>query len=136
MLVGAFAFQHIGGMPPCQMCIWQRYPHVAAVFIGAAALMLGNRALVLLGAVAAGVTSGIGFFHAGVEQGWWEGVTSCAATGIDGLSVDELMEQVMTAPVVRCDEIPWEMFGISMAGWNGLISLGLMGLWLFAFTRR
>ena len=76
--------------------------------------------------------TGIAFYHSGVEQGWWEGPASCAAPDITGLSPEELLAQIMAAPIVRCDEIPWEMLGLSMATWNGLASLGLAGVWLWA----
>jgi len=134
LLLGAWGFQHIGGLAPCKMCIWQRYPHVAAVVIGALALMLPKlNPLPLIGALAAMITAGIGFFHAGVEQGWWEGPSTCTSGDIGGLSAEELMNQIMAAPLVRCDEIPWEMFGLSMAGWNAAISAVLVLLWLAAW---
>ncbi|MCU9837065.1 disulfide bond formation protein B [Ruegeria sp. WL0004] len=136
LLLGAWGFQYIGGLAPCKMCIWQRYPHGAAVLIGALALAAGWRFLPWAGALAALTTSVIGFFHAGVEQGWWEGPTTCTSGPIGGLSAEQLMEQIMTAPLVRCDEIPWQMLGISMAGWNGLISLALALIWIVAATRR
>lgn len=132
LLAGAFMFQMLG-YAPCQMCIWQRYPHAIAVIVGLIWLWLGARWLMLVGALAAAATSAIGFYHAGVEQGWWQGPTTCSAGPIDTLSPDALLDQIMTAPLVRCDDIPWEIFGISMAGWNGVISLMLALLWLRAF---
>ncbi|SHE41247.1 Disulfide bond formation protein DsbB [Ruegeria intermedia] len=137
LLLGAWAFQYIGGMAPCKMCIWQRYPHGAAIVIGALAFALpGVRLLPLLGAAAAATTSGIGIYHAGAERGLWEGPSSCTSGSISGLSAEELMEQIMAAPLVRCDEIPWEMFGLSMAGWNALLSAGLVLVWLAAWRAR
>ncbi len=137
LLLGAWGFQHIGGLAPCKMCIWQRYPHVAAVVIGALALMLPKlNPLPLIGALAAMITAGIGFFHAGVEQGWWEGPSTCTSGDIGGLSAEELMNQIMAAPLVRCDEIPWEMFGLSMAGWNAALSAVLVLLWLAAWRAK
>lgn len=137
LLLGAWGFQHIGGLAPCKMCIWQRYPHVAAVVIGALALVLPKlNPLPLLGALAAMITAGIGLFHAGVEQGWWEGPSTCTSGDIGGLSAEELMNQIMAAPLVRCDEIPWEMFGLSMAGWNAAISAVLVLLWLAAWRAK
>ncbi|WP_238366262.1 disulfide bond formation protein B [Mesobacterium pallidum] len=133
LILGALAFQFIGEMPPCKLCYWQRYPHVAAIAIGA--LALGQRGLAWLGAAAAATTAGIGIYHSGVEQGWWEGPTTCTSGPIGGLSTDDLLNQIMAAPLVRCDEIPWEMFGLSMAGWNALISLGLTAIWIMAARR-
>lgn len=137
LVLGAWGFQHIGGLSPCAMCIWQRYPHAAAVVIGALALMLPNlRPLPLAGALAALITAGIGLFHAGVEQGWWEGPSTCTSGDIGGLSAEELMNQIMAAPLVRCDEIPWDMFGLSMAGWNAALSAVLVLLWLAAWRAK
>ena len=136
MLLAAWGFQYLGGMAPCKLCIWQRYPHGAAVLIGAVTLATGWRILPWAGALAALTTAGIGLYHAGVEQGWWEGPTTCTSGPIGGLSAEQLMAQIMEAPLVRCDEIPWDLFGISMAGWNGLVSLGLALVWLLAASRR
>lgn len=135
VLLGAFGFQHIGGMAPCKLCLWQRWPHAAAVLIGPLALMRPQAWLLLMGALAALTTAGIGAYHAGVEQGWWEGPNTCTAGPVGGISTDDLMAQIMAAPLVRCDEIPWEMFSISMAGWNALVSLALAALWLAAVRR-
>ncbi|MCE8538380.1 disulfide bond formation protein B [Ruegeria pomeroyi] len=136
LLLAAWGFQFLGGMAPCKLCIWQRYPHGAAVLIGAVTLATGWRILPWAGALAALTTAGIGLYHAGVEQGWWEGPTTCTSGPIGNLSAEQLMAQIMEAPLVRCDEIPWDLFGISMAGWNGLVSLGLALVWLLAATRR
>ncbi|NOD63246.1 MULTISPECIES: disulfide bond formation protein B [unclassified Ruegeria] len=137
LLLAAFGFQHLGGLAPCKMCIWQRYPHAVAIAIGAVALALPRFGILpLLGAAAAATTSVIGVFHAGVEQGWWEGPSSCTSGDISGLSTDDLFDQIMNAPLVRCDDIPWEMFGISMAGWNAIASAVLMLIWIAAWRAR
>ncbi len=130
LLGGAFAFQYIGGLAPCQLCLWQRWPHAAAILIGIIALTTGWRGLAWLGALSALATAGIGMFHVGVEQHWWEGLATCTAGSIAGISTADLLNpSVDVAPVVRCDEIAWAMLGISMAGWNVLISLGLAVVW-------
>ena len=72
VLLGAYGFQHLGGLAPCKMCLWQRWPHAAAILIGGFILLFGNRAFALLGALAAAITSGIGVYHVGVEQKWWQ----------------------------------------------------------------
>jgi disulfide bond formation protein DsbB len=137
LLLAALAFEHLGGMAPCALCIWQRWPHLAAVAIGGAALAIPLAALPLLGAAAALASAGIGAYHTGVERQWWQGPQACAAGGdIGALSPEELMARIMAAPVVRCDEVPWEMLGLSMASWNALASLGLAGVWLWAFRQR
>jgi disulfide bond formation protein DsbB len=135
LLAGAFIFQMLG-YPPCKMCLWQRWPHAAAVLIGLAYFYLETRVLLWLGALAAAITAGIGFFHAGVEQGWWEGPNSCTSGAIDGLTPEQLLEQILAAPLVRCDEIAWALGGISMAGWNGLLSTLLAFIWIRAATQK
>lgn len=136
MLLGAFAFQYIGGLAPCQLCLWQRWPHAAAVLIGGPALLWGGRVLPLLGGAAALTTAGIALFHTGVEQKWWEGLPSCTAGSVDGLSgADLLNTAIVVAPVVRCDAVAWAMAGLSMASWNGIISVVLALIWLRAAQR-
>ena len=134
LLAGAFLFQALG-YAPCKMCVWQRYPHAAAAGIGLLALLFPMGWLLLAGAAAAATTSAIGFFHAGVEQGWWDGPSTCSGGGIGNLSPDALLDQIMAAPLVRCDEVPWEFLTLSMASWNMLSSLVLMGLWIAAYRR-
>ncbi|TDK50828.1 disulfide bond formation protein B [Antarcticimicrobium luteum] len=132
LLLGALGFQYIGGLPPCDLCIWQRWPHLAAVILGAAALALPGRALPLLGAGAALTTSGVGLYHTGVERGWWEGPTTCTSGPVGGLSPDQLLEQILAAPLVRCDEVAWDLLGLSMASWNAIAALALALVWLAA----
>ncbi|MAM61268.1 disulfide bond formation protein B [Maritimibacter sp. UBA3975] len=134
LLGGAFIFQALG-YAPCKMCYWQRYPHAVAIVIGALALALGRRWLCWFGALAAATTGGIGIFHSGVERGLWEGPASCTGGPTAGLSAEDLMNQIMSAPLVRCDEIPWELLGVTMANLNALISLGLAVVWVIAARR-
>ncbi|WP_146345531.1 disulfide bond formation protein B [Phaeobacter marinintestinus] len=136
MLLGAFGFQYLGDMAPCKMCLWQRWPHAAAVVIGLVALALPGAALPLLGALAALTTAGIGIYHTGVERDWWEGPTSCTAGDVSNLTPEQLLEQIMAAPLVRCDDVPWEMLGLSMASWNAVVSIGLAILWIAASRYR
>lgn len=137
LLLGAFAFQYIGGMFPCTLCIWQRWPHAAAVLIGVLALASGVRALSYLGALAALASAGVAAFHTGVERQWWEGLTSCAGNSVAGLSVDQLLNpNIDIAAPVRCDVVAWEMFGLSMASWNGILSVALALIWLAAARRQ
>ncbi|RMH47337.1 MAG: disulfide bond formation protein B, partial [Alphaproteobacteria bacterium] len=109
--------------------------HVAAVIFGALWFVRPSRVWLGLGAAAAAVTGAIGVYHAGVEQKWWQGPTTCTSGSIEGLSTDALLDRIMNAPVVRCDEIPWELFSISMAGWNAILSFVLAGLWILALRR-
>ena len=137
LLGGAFLFQ-LAGYAPCAMCLWQRWPHGAAILLGVLALSgIAPRALAGLGALAALATSGIGLFHAGVEQGWWEGPSSCTGggDGLGGLSGADLLATDVGETIVMCDEIVWQL-GLTMAGWNALLSLGLGVVWLLAVRTR
>ena len=137
LILGALAFQHWGGLAPCVLCLWQRGPHVVAIAAGMVGMFLvrqGRREsagwATLVAALALAVTAGIGAYHAGVEWHWWEGTAACGATGPAAATAEALRAQLLAAPVVRCDEIAWSLFGISMAGWNFLISgaVALIGL--------
>ena len=132
LLAGAFFFQFIG-YPPCQMCLWQRWPHAAAIAIGVLAVALPTRFWAWLGAAAMAVTAGIGIYHTGVERDWWEGPSSCTGggAGLGGLDASDLLST--DGPrLVMCDQVSWEFLTLSMASWNALFSLLLMGLWLKA----
>lgn len=135
LLCGAFIFQALG-YPPCKLCLWQRWPHVIAVACGFGYIWLHKRPFLWAGAAATLTTAAIGLYHVGVEQTWWEGPSSCSSGGVGGLSVDELLEQILAAPVVRCDEIAWQFIGISMAGWNAIFSLALAACWFGAGVSR
>jgi disulfide bond formation protein DsbB len=137
LLGGAFLFEALG-FAPCRMCIWQRWPHALAIAFGVLFLTgLAPRAIAWAGAAAATATAGIGFFHAGVEQGWWPGPASCTGGGsLSGLNGAALLDPALAAPVVMCDEIPWQLLGVSMAGWNAALSLALAAIWILAARRR
>ncbi|RJF94728.1 disulfide bond formation protein B [Oleomonas cavernae] len=128
LLGGALAFQYLGGLPPCELCIWQRWAH-GAVLAGALAAVLAPRPIAALGLAIgiAGLLCGVGIaiFHVGVEQAWWQGLASCGATGTPATSVDDLLAAVEAAPVVRCGDVAWSLFGLSMAAWNAIASLVL-----------
>ena len=124
LLLGALAFQFLGGLAPCEMCYWQRYAHLAVLAISALAMLLSRRALGWLAVLAMAVAGGIALFHAGVEQKWWQGITACTAPVGAGMSTADMMDVLLNAPLTRCDEIPWSLLGVSMAGWNALISAG------------
>ena len=132
LLGGAFAFQYLGGLAPCKLCLWARWPHGAAILIGLLALFLPGAVLPVLGALAAAATAGVGIYHTGVEQHWWQGPTTCTSGSIEGMDPAALLDQILAAPVVRCDEIAWSMWGISMASWNAILSAGLVLIWVWA----
>lgn len=129
LLAGALGFQYIGGLPPCELCIWQRLAHVAVLCWAGAALLVPGRtgriSAFIAGAAMAGSVA-VASFHAGVEQGWWQGFTACTAAAFGALTVDDMMKAIEAAPVIRCDAIPWSWAGLSMAAWNAVLSLALL----------
>ena len=134
---GALVSQYGFGLHPCEMCYWQRWPHQAAIILALLALLLRRndkavRALTLLAAVAIAVSGAIGIFHAGVEYGFWEGITTCATGGAGPVSLDS----IMNAPLIRCDTAQWTLFGISLAGFNAIFSLGAAVLVLTLLRRK
>ncbi len=128
LLLGAWAFQ-LAGFAPCAMCLWQRWPHAAAVAIGIVAYV--SPVAAWLGAAAAATTSGIGVFHTGVERGWWDGPSSCSGGG--GLTGDLLSTDI--PDIVMCDEVAWSLAGLSMASWNAIASAALVIVWIAAARR-
>ena len=137
LLAGAFAFQYLGGLAPCHLCLLQRWPHAAAALIGVFALLITHRPLrrllPLAGAAAAATTAALGLYHTGVERHWWEGPNTCTSGDISTLAVGDLTDQLLAnTTVVQCDQVAWAMAGLSMASWNMLASLGLVALWIIA----
>jgi disulfide bond formation protein DsbB len=140
LLGGALYFQYVVGLAPCEMCHWQRWPHIAAILLGLLAVASFTRprlamTFALLAIAALAVTSAIGVFHAGVEYRLWQGPQTCSGTIPRGLSADELKKYLFGAKMVRCDDIVWSLWGISMAGWNALLS-GALALVLAAGIAR
>lgn len=139
LLGGALGSQYLGGLHPCEMCYWQRWPHGAAIVFAALAFTASvetgrSRNLSLLAAFCIAVSGIIGVYHAGVEAKVFEGFTQCTAIG-KGLSAADLLKQISRAPLVRCDEVQFRFLGISMAGWNAILSLGGAATILFLSLR-
>ena len=137
----ALASQIWGGLQPCVLCLWQRWAHGSAIALAllavAAALLAGRRwagRLTALAGIAAFAGAGIALYHVGVEQQWWPGTSGCGAGALTGSSVQDLRAQIEAAPIVRCSDIPWSLFGISMAGYNAILSAAL-GLFALAAAR-
>lgn len=127
LLGGALGSQYLGGLHPCEMCYWQRWPHGAAILLAlfsftAPAGSARSRTLVLLAALAIAISGAIGVYHAGVEAKIFEGFTQCTALPRT-TSTAELLKEITHAPLVRCDEVQFRFLGISMAGWNAILSL-------------
>lgn len=136
LLAGAYVGQYGFGLYPCEMCWWQRYPHFLAIaFALIAFLKPPGRAFVILAAMAIAVSGLIGLFHAGVEYGWWKGLTACTASAF--ASGGDPLDAIMAAPVVRCDVAPWHLLGVSLAGWNFLFSsAGAIAIMTLMRSRR
>ena len=139
LLGGALGSQYLGGLYPCEMCYWQRWPHGVAILLAALAFTAPaasarSRTLVLLAALAIAVSGAIGVYHAGVEAKIFQGFTQCTALAKGG-TTEELLRQITHAPLIRCDEVQFHFLGISMAGWNAILSLGGAAL-ILLFTLR
>lgn len=124
LLIAVYVGQYGFDLYPCEMCWWQRYPHFAAAALAGLAFAVPGQArpLVALAALAILVSGLIGAFHAGVEHGWWEGITACTANAVAGS--EDPLNAILNAPIVRCDQVQWSLFGISLAGYNFLVSTG------------
>jgi len=131
LLGGAYLSQYGFGLYPCEMCWWQRYAHFAALVPALASFIVRAKGpWIALAGVAILASGLIGAFHAGVEYDWWEGFTTCSSS-VENTGVDPL-DAIMNAPLIRCDVAPWTLAGISLAGFNALIStvsaLAIFGL--------
>ena len=133
MLSGAYGFEYIGGLFPCDLCWPQRYAHMAVIIFASFALYLKKSDNVkwlrfkVMTAFSYFISVGYSGYHAGVEQKWWEGPDSCTLqAGGENMSADQFFQDLGNVAFVRCDEIPWDLFGISMAGYNFFISLVLL----------
>lgn len=144
LLAGAWYFQLVLGLLPCKLCLEQRWPHYIAVGLGVAALAAGlaghaarlRPALGLMALIFA-ISALMGAYHAGVEWGWFAGPTDCggAAPAAAG-SMQDFMKQLQTTRVVSCTEAAWRFAGLSLAGWNAVMSLGLAGFAVLAVLRK
>ena len=144
LLAIAHAFQAFGGLEPCTLCLQQRDVYWTAMAVAAAALVAARTpargilrplfAMLLVGVFATGAA--IAARHAGAEWKWWPGPQTCSGSGgaVDAAALAGLLHGAKVA-APRCDEAAWRFLGLSMAGWNFLVSLGLAGLSALAWTR-
>jgi disulfide bond formation protein DsbB len=132
-LAGAWFFQLVLDIGPCPLCLEQRYAYYLVIPLGAlTALAAGRdapRILVLAGLailwVAALGNAVLGTYHSGVEWGFWQGPTDCTGPIGNLGSAGSLLERLDTVKVIRCDEVQWRFLGLSLAGYNVLISLSM-----------
>ena len=134
---GALLSQFGFGLHPCEMCYWQRWPHQAAIILALLALLLNRndkamRLLTGLAALAIAISGAIGIFHAGVEYGFWEGLTTCSSGASGPISLND----IMAAPITRCDVPHWTLAGISLAGFNAIFSFAAAAFVLILLRRR
>ena len=135
LIMGAYSFEYIGGFLPCKLCYWQRYPHFLNILIFPIFYLFQMRSLIFIGMMSMLISTILAFYHVGVEQKYWLGPNSCTNSSIENLTTDQLLDQIMNAPLVRCDEIAWELIGVSMAGWNVLISFCLFLTWFYCYLK-
>lgn len=136
-----FTMEHFGGISPCPLCIIERWPYGVAIVLSAMALAPGaagtpKRLLFAGCAIAFLIGASVGVYHTGVEQGLFEGPTGCTGEPARAETVEALRAQLMATPVVRCDVIPWSLFGISLAGFNALLATGLFVFSAMAALRK
>lgn len=141
LLLGALVFQYGMGLAPCEICHWQRWPHIAAIIVGlgGGALLAANVVPARIGPLIAGIalllvamSGALGVYHAGVEWHWWEGPSACTSTGFTpGAALD-----FKPIPVTACDEAAWRFLGISLAGYNAIISFAVAAFALYLLRRK
>jgi disulfide bond formation protein DsbB len=143
---GAWFFQLVLEILPCPLCLEQRYVYYLSILVGAltafAARRGAPRPLLLAGlavlCLATLANAGLGVYHSGVEWGFWKGPTDCSGPVVNLGSATDLLSRLDTVKVVRCDEVQWRFLGLSLAGYNVLISLLMAAIaaWGFARTAR
>lgn len=130
----ALVSQYFFDLHPCELCIYQRIPLAAVIGVSIFALLIRNAGLPALFIQAALfiTEAAIAFFHTGVERKWWG--SGCSSLSVEG-TVEEMMERIKNAPAVKCDDIPWEMFGLSMANYNVILSVAIVGVLAHAIIK-
>jgi disulfide bond formation protein DsbB len=145
-VAGAWFFQLVLGIVPCPLCLEQRYAYYLAIPLGLLIalaarsgapkpLLLAGLAILVLASLA---NAGLGTYHAGVEWGFWKGPTDCSGPVVNLGSATDLLSRLDTVKVVRCDEVQWRFLGLSLAGYNLLISLLMAAIaaWGFVATAK
>ncbi len=142
LILGALGFEYLDGLPPCEICMWQRYPHVAAIVVGLGGglmLRLGvlqrelAKPVAILTALLIAASGAIAIYHAGIEWKLWAGPSHCTGSAFHATGPIDF-----NAPIVMCDQAAWRLFGLSLAGYNAIISLGaaMFGLVLVTKSRK
>lgn len=139
VLGAVFIAQYWGGLAPCELCLKERWPWALAIVIGFVATMAANRpalrwVALLLAAIFA-ASSGLAFYHVGVEHHWFAGPSACTAGGGGADTIAALRAQILRQQVVRCDEPAWALWGVTLAGWNLVASLIMTAICVVAGLR-
>ena len=145
-ILGAYYFQYILGLAPCPLCLDERIPYYVAIplagLIAVGARGYASRGLLMAGLLVLGIamlaSAGLGAYHAGVEWQFWPGPADCSGP-IQGFGrASDLLRQLNSVHVVRCDDAAWRFLGVSLAGYNGLISLALAAIaaWALGASRQ
>jgi len=133
------ASQYWGGLAPCELCLLERWPWGVAIVISFVATMAGSRPalpwVALVASAVFAVSSGLALYHVGVEQHWFAGPSTCTASGAAADTLEALKAQILHQQPVRCDEVAWSLWGISLAGWNLIASLVMLGCSIAAFLQ-
>jgi disulfide bond formation protein DsbB len=129
-LTAALISQYVFGLLPCELCLYQRIPYAIVILLAVLGVWATKKMDAKYGAfniflcgIALLINSGIAFYHVGVEEAWW--TSGCSVGNLSELSTDALMASIKSAPAVSCSAKPWDLFGISMAGYNVMLCAGL-----------
>jgi disulfide bond formation protein DsbB len=138
VIAGAWAFQVVGGLVPCELCLYERWPYYIGIPVAVLALLAGRRrapavSLIALLALVFIASSALAFYHVGVEKHWFEGPSACTSPTTPATTLEQLRAQLMATQPVLCDQPQWSLFGVTLAGFNFLASLVLALLSLTAF---
>src|ERR1700761_557341 len=135
-IIGFVLFaQYVQHYAPCELCLRERLPWYALIGLSLIGLVFPSRWLLVLIGVLLLIGAGLGLHHAGVEQHWWPGPAECTSGSSGAKTIEELKAMLMKERVVQCDEIAWKFLGLSMAAYNGLVSL-IAGAAVLIFTAR
>ena len=133
-LMAAYIAEHLFNLQPCILCLYQRVPFLITLILGGIIFLLSfyqKRKSILVLVAISSITyltnSALAFFHSGVERKWWKGFEGCSAPDQSNMSPLEVIEAIKNTPAVLCDEIPWDLFGLSMANYNVALCL-FMGI--------
>ena len=143
VLGGALLSQYWGGLAPCELCLLQRWPWAAAIAISLIALVAGSRPALPWVALGLALVFALGvafaFYHVGVEQKWFEGPRACTASApgnsLGATTLEDIKRQILGTAPALCDRVQWALFGVSLAGWNLLASLGMTALCVTVLVR-